>query len=942
MLGLSLGGSLLAGSAQAQTVAIPATSYPVPTDGTARFIAPTGNDTTGTGTEAKPWRSLKKAFSAPAGSTIVCRGGTYRGAGVAEQSLGKRLTIQAYPGEQVWFKGSLVVKGWVAEGSIWRKDNWTYQFARTMAAENIDTARGPLAGWLDMAYYDGARLEQVAAKAEVGPGKFYVDYTTKQLYIGDNPGDHTVEATAYKRSITVWKSPNNDPTGTIIRGVGFAHYAETGVGLGAPQVRLEKNAFVWNGITGLSFYGSGGPVDALVTGNVAAYNGQTGMAGSSAHRLRLENNVIRSNNVERFRRAWSAAGVKLIAADSVVVRGNTVEDNDAHAIWLDVNMRHATVVGNTVRRNSQFGIFFEISRGCLIAGNVCAGNGAGVAVANSSDVRVYNNTLVSNNKALLIKEDNRTPSAAEQAAGATFLTRRTVVKNNILSEAGNSNMLVDTWRACSDTAAAMITALDYNAYYRADVAQPANIIKWTAPGVRNGCHTSYKTLPNLREVTGFEGNGLELSGATNPFFVSPAADGSGNYQLKNGSSNPAFRRGQPLPQDVAQALGVPAGVPVDLGALFGAGSYGNAQTIASLTLLNADTDQPISGLIFVDGTVLNLATLPSRNLSIRVNTNPGTVGSVRFTLDGTVLRTENAVPYAIAGDSNGNYGAWTPSLGQHTLTVTPYSAANAGGTAGPARTYSFSVVEQLGTNLGFEAGGAETGNPVAWTSTGAIDADYTQTGTPHGGTLKGVHWKNSAYEVYTSQLIQNLPNGLYTLRAWVRRGDGTGTVRMQAEQYGGSLRTADIAPKTWNWTQVTIADINVTNGQVRIGFYSNAQAGKYLHFDDVELVRQTSSSSTVAARTAPAATATAAEVAVFPNPAAGQFIVRLPAPAADTDEAVRITLTNTLGQRVLEREATATDSREVTVDAGPLRNGVYLLTVQRGQTTSTHRVEVAR
>ncbi|UYZ62525.1 PQQ-dependent sugar dehydrogenase [Hymenobacter weizhouensis] len=121
-----------------------------------------------------------------------------------------------------------------------------------------------------------------------------------------------------------------------------------------------------------------------------------------------------------------------------------------------------------------------------------------------------------------------------------------------------------------------------------------------------------------------------------------------------------------------------------------------AQAVTSFTLINADTDQPISGFDPIPaGAVFNLATLPTRNLSIRANTNPATVGSVRFAYDGNAnFRTESFVPYAIAGDNGAtDYLPWTPTVGSHTLTATPYSAANAGGTAGQALTLNFTATD---------------------------------------------------------------------------------------------------------------------------------------------------------------------------------------------------------------------------------------------------------
>ena len=118
---------------------------------------------------------------------------------------------------------------------------------------------------------------------------------------------------------------------------------------------------------------------------------------------------------------------------------------------------------------------------------------------------------------------------------------------------------------------------------------------------------------------------------------------------------------------------------------------------ASLTLINADTDQPVAGLpTLLDGAVLNLAQLPSRRLSVRAQVTGGTVGSVRFNYDGNAAyRIENAAPYALAGDAtNGtDYLPWTPTIGQHQLVVTPYSGPNAGGSVGSPLSVSFTVID---------------------------------------------------------------------------------------------------------------------------------------------------------------------------------------------------------------------------------------------------------
>lgn len=125
-------------------------------------------------------------------------------------------------------------------------------------------------------------------------------------------------------------------------------------------------------------------------------------------------------------------------------------------------------------------------------------------------------------------------------------------------------------------------------------------------------------------------------------------------------------------------------------------SSGSLPRVTHFTLINADTDQPISGFDpLQNGAILNLGGLPTRNLSIRADTDPPGVGSVRFEYDGDKdYRIENAAPYCIAGDGpGGDYLPWTPAVGTHSLRAVPYTGADAAGTAGEGLTIAFSVVD---------------------------------------------------------------------------------------------------------------------------------------------------------------------------------------------------------------------------------------------------------
>lgn len=123
---------------------------------------------------------------------------------------------------------------------------------------------------------------------------------------------------------------------------------------------------------------------------------------------------------------------------------------------------------------------------------------------------------------------------------------------------------------------------------------------------------------------------------------------------------------------------------------------GPLPTVLSLTLMDADSDTPIPTFDpIADGAVINLAVLPTRNLNIRANTSPTTVGSVVFGYQGNAqFRTETAQPYAMFGDAGGDFLAWTPAESTHVAEATAYSAAGGTGAAGPLHRVQFTVIDR--------------------------------------------------------------------------------------------------------------------------------------------------------------------------------------------------------------------------------------------------------
>jgi hypothetical protein len=98
--------------------------------------------------------------------------------------------------------------------------------------------------------------------------------------------------------------------------------------------------------------------------------------------------------------------------------------------------------------------------------------------------------------------------------------------------------------------------------------------------------------------------------------------------------------------------------------------------------MNADTDKEI--ITFFNDGVVSQAT--AKRINVRANAGSG-VAKVVFTESGTT-RTEGAAPFALKGDSNGDYAAWEPKPGVYRITAQPFDKA---GKAGPTSVLDLTI-----------------------------------------------------------------------------------------------------------------------------------------------------------------------------------------------------------------------------------------------------------
>ncbi len=498
-----------------------------------RFVSVSGDDRA-SGSEGAPWRTLGHAVAvSPSGSKIVLREGTYRES--VEIPVSKALTVQSFPGETVWMSGSAPVTGWVADGGAWRKDGWTARFDHGGLNATLIDARYPLAGYPDMAFVDGSPLVQVASRAAVGSGSFFVDESARRLWVGDDPAGRTVEGSVLVEGLNVKGS------GSVVRGVGFKHYATNIARHGAVKasgsgVVFENDVFSQNAAAGLSVTGT----DVTARRNTFSWNGQIGVHVDRASRFTLENDIISNNNIEHFFAAAAAGGAKLSDSGYATVRGNLVQDNWGHGLWFDLASNNATIVGNITNRNRYgAGIMFEYSTDALIAGNVSTDNVAGVMAGESSDIRIWNNTLVNNEMALSVYDGFRAPVPVDiTVRNNIFSTGTTSTRPVVLLDDANGRR---SWRD-------MRWSSDSNAYYRRSTATTpyASVLTGGSAG-----KLRFKNVPAIRDQIAQETNSLTVDNtATNPFV--PGGAGAG--------------RGAPLTPEVASALGLSVDAPAPMGA----------------------------------------------------------------------------------------------------------------------------------------------------------------------------------------------------------------------------------------------------------------------------------------------------------------------------------------------------------------------------------------
>ena len=143
------------------------------------------------------------------------------------------------------------------------------------------------------------------------------------------------------------------------------------------------------------------------------------------------------------------------------------------------------------------------------------------------------------------------------------------------------------------------------------------------------------------------------------------------------------------------------------------------------------------------------------------------------------------------------------------------------------------------SNPEFEADRKITATPTGWKVRDNV-GNYSVSNARGKVDIGNFVIQETAPEDYISDLYQeitDLPNGTYTMTAWVKSSGGQNVCNVYA-QSGDEKKTYSVKTNIDDWKEIVVAtDIKVTDGKCTVGLYSDAHANEWVQMDNVRLVK---------------------------------------------------------------------------------------------------------
>jgi hypothetical protein len=187
-----------------------------------------------------------------------------------------------------------------------------------------------------------------------------------------------------------------------------------------------------------------------------------------------------------------------------------------------------------------------------------------------------------------------------------------------------------------------------------------------------------------------------------------------------------------------------------------------------------------------------------------------------------------------AGNGIG-YNQWLPITFNGTTPV--FHSLSQWNVDAAAGTWSVGSGNNYVLNPSFDADRVAQAKLAGWTNSTSAGSDPNGNHAGgHTGRWSMTQRSTGAYSATMYQTI-SVPNGTYTLSAWVESSGGQKSANIFARNFGAAEMNHSINQSIAGWTKVSIAGIAVTTGSVQVGIFSDANSGNWVNVDDVSLVR---------------------------------------------------------------------------------------------------------
>ncbi len=396
------------------------------------WVSPTGNDSSGDGSQGNAYASFGKALSvaiplleAGTFTRITLKEGIYRegehslktweyGGAIIETPLlveGETLDSTIFSGADVW------TEGWTESSpGVWSHP-WSFNWG--MGPDPWSNfPHGTLPDEMrrrEMLILDGKRLDPVFEFGDLRDDTFYVDESADRIYYqGPSPNGREVQVPVRPNFIEVRAKSN-----LIVRRLHVQHF-NSYIGEPSPiriwgngsldttllnhNVIVEDCRFTSNSSSGLSL--------SVINGGIVRRSrfldmGFIGFGMSQTRFSRIEEVHSHKTNWRGYPQnylAWSASAAKITSTHDMMVRNFVSSENLTNGFWFDIKNERNLVTDLHAYHNKQYAAYYEFSPGPLHLDGAWLGkNLVGVQFAETESGSLKNIVGVDNDTGLNLR-----------------------------------------------------------------------------------------------------------------------------------------------------------------------------------------------------------------------------------------------------------------------------------------------------------------------------------------------------------------------------------------------------------------------------------------------------------------------------------------------------------------------------------------------------------